>query len=206
MLGAQCLDLRFEFGNTGLERLHGFGDLPRSEAWGDVLRAVPIVGIDVDQEESFGALFHRWLGETRRELRFIGGAEYSRATEDFEPTARGIIHQEERDTIVMTDIARREELSVATIIGEADLCRAEHLEESSRAAAMLQVGPTGFVGRRHVERVTHGDKLDFLGPQIIGSVRDGGAGFLMTTEELILSVLHLGGEHLLQVFLAHERK
>lgn len=113
--------------------------------------------------------------------------------DELQALATGVVHEEERDAVVGGDVARREELAVAGEIGEAEGVRVEELQETARAAPVLNVGPAVGVDRGHVEAVASlnehfllcahlvgaGSRRDWLGPAIGGLLREediGGEG------------------------------
>ncbi len=67
----------------------------------------------------------------------------------------------DRRAVVAVEIAGAEELAVALEIGEAELMRAEHFQESGRAAAVLEAGPAVGVHRGH-EAVAARDEHGFV--------------------------------------------
>ena len=55
-----------------------------------------------------------------------------------------VIHEEDRDAIVVIEIGRRHVLMVAGEIGETQSVVVENLEKSLRSTAVLDVGPPGL--------------------------------------------------------------
>lgn len=108
--------LLFQFCNTGFHGTQGVFDLGRRETGDDVLRAVPIVGIHVDNEEAFDRFFDFRIGEIGREGKIFFGFKYAGMAENFEPIPIGVIHQEQRHAVVVLEIPRGEELAIPTIV------------------------------------------------------------------------------------------
>ena len=59
------------------------------------------------------------------------------------PAARGEVEQEQIGAIVLGEVADGDVLAVTGVIGEAERPVVEHLDESLRAAAVLNVGRAG---------------------------------------------------------------
>jgi hypothetical protein len=155
----------FEFGDAIAQRLRGLGDLFGGVARGDVLRAVPVEGDDVDDEEAFdnrcGRRARRRIDE-RGERGFVGGEKCARVAEDFQAFAAWVIHDEECDAFVGGEISRGEELAVAAEVREPERVSVENFEKTARTAAVLNVGPAVFVDRRKIEAVALGDELRLI--------------------------------------------
>src|SRR5208283_2483505 len=85
-------ELGFQLRDAGFQR-RGIGfDLDGSEARGDVLRAVPVVGNDLDQEQPLHLTAKRLWGELIDQLGMPARVEHASMTEQLEPGAVRVVH------------------------------------------------------------------------------------------------------------------
>jgi len=172
LLARTFFERRFQLGDAVTQRLGGLCDLLGGIARGDVLRAVPIKGNDVDDEETFDVRSRR---EARRLINaggkrgFFGGEKRARVAKNFQAFAAWVIHEKKRDAFVGGQISRGEELAVTAEVREAERVSVEDFKETARAAAVLNVGPAVFVDRREIEAVALGDELSLVFAECVGS-------------------------------------
>jgi hypothetical protein len=72
--------------------------------------------------------------------------------QNLEPRPVRVVHQQQRDAVDCRKIADADILAVAAKIGKAERPVIQHPEESRRPAAMLDIGPAGLAGARHLSR------------------------------------------------------
>jgi len=180
----------FQLGYAGLQRRDIVCDLGHSEARGDVLRAVPVVGNDLDEEQSLHFASERLGGELIDQFGMVARVEHSSVAEQLEPGAVRVVHHKQSNPIGAVDIARANELAVALEIGEADEIRPQHLHEPGWAAAVLHVGPAGLTYGGHVETVARSNEVSFaIGERVgFGCILDD----LVFAEVSVLGPLHSG--------------
>ena len=133
-----------------------------------MLRTVPVEAFDVNEDGAFdnGSGF--------------GGMEFGdesdgfgvllvnlRVAENLQAGLVGVIHEEEGDAAVVLEVAEGDVLLVATEIREADELRIQDLYEAGWTTAMLYVGPAGFADGGHVETVTEGQEVLFVGTEFV---------------------------------------
>lgn len=177
LLVSQGGEFGFELGNAELQ----WGDellyLLLSVAGGDELRAVPIIGQDLDAEDALrgSAVAAAWL-KFLCEFGMLSGIENLGFAEDFQAAAARVVDQEKGDAFVHREAPGADQLAVASVVGEGDFAGAENPEESSRATTVLNVGPAVFGDGAHVEAVAAFDERNFLGTEFIrgGSLVVGG--------------------------------
>ena len=148
-------------------------NLGLGEAGCDVLRAIPVEGLDLDQE---GALDHGAIIRHREpcaQRRIIVDIDGSHPAKDLETAPVGIIHQEERHTIIEGHVAGRDVLPIAAEIGEAEFSVGPNAKETGRAAPELHVGPASLGDRGDIEAVTCRNEFNFHRPEPVVRV---GAG------------------------------
>ncbi len=91
----------------------------------------------------------------------------SASAEDLEARLVGVVHEEERDAVVVGEIAERDVLLVAAEISEADEIGAKDVDEAGRASAMLDVGPAGLGDGGHVEAVAESEEVLLVGAELV---------------------------------------
>lgn len=116
-----CLELRFQFRDALLQTRDCARNFLGTVTRRDVFGAVPIESNNVDDEESLDDGLDIFFGELRNEFRMFACIFDPGMTENFEPIAFGIIHQEKCDAIVCHKIASREHLAIAFVVREGEL-------------------------------------------------------------------------------------
>jgi len=151
-LGAQLVDL-------GRHRADRGGNFGFGEARGDVLRTIPFPADDIDEEGAFGGGAVA-VGHQRGDRGgIVGELDDRRMADELQPVAVRIVHQEERDAVVVGQIGGADILAVAAIVGEADAVARDVAQEARRAAAMLHIGPAVGGDARHVKAVAQRDMV-----------------------------------------------
>jgi hypothetical protein len=200
-LGGACSESGFQLGDAGFQRRRILFHLGGGEARGDVLRAVPVVGNDLDEEQPLHLAAKRFGGELIDQLGMLARVEHASEAEQLEPGAARVVHHEEGNPIGDGEVARANKLAVALEIREADQIRSQNLYEPRRTAAVLHVGPACLAYGRQVEAVARGDEANFVRRERVGLgciLHD-----LVFPEVFVLSPLHSGREHELHVFVSH---
>ena len=194
-------ELGFQLGDAGFQRRGILFHLRGGEARGDVLRAVPVVGNDLDEEQALHLAAERFGGELIDQLGMLARVEHAGVAEQLEPGAVRVVHHEEGHPIGDVKVARADKLAVAFEIREADKVRSQHLYESRWTSAVLHVGPACLAYGRHVEAVARGNEVSFATRERVGLgciLHD-----LVLSEVFVLGLLHGGREHELHVFVSH---
>jgi hypothetical protein len=127
-----------------------------------MLRAVPVEGLDVDEDDPLD------------DVGFVCGAEGFDegwsflivlvdldATEDLEASLVGIVHEEQSHARIVLQIAEADVLLVAAQVREADERWVHDTDKALGAAAVLYVGPTGLADGGHVDAVAALDEVLF---------------------------------------------
>ena len=164
-------------------------DLIFRVAGSDVLGAVPVEGFDVDDDGSFDGAFVIGRAELLDEIGGFGAFVDGGAAEDFEAGLGGVVHENEGYAVVVVEVAGGDVLLVATEVGKGDGSVVEDVNEAGRAAAMLDVGPSGFAGGGHVKGVAGGDEVTLgFGEAVAGlaSLLDAVVGGTAAVEGLLL--------------------
>ena len=164
--------------DAGEER--GLLELFDGPALGDVLRAVPVEGGEVDEDDALGAAFI-----VDRELIFPGGGfgpgNGFEVGEDFEAGLVGVVHEEEGGAVVGAEVAGGDVLAVAGDVGVGEGAVVDDVEEAGGAAAKLDVRPAVGGDGGDVEAVAARDEVLFelaegvVGGAALGELFVGGA-------------------------------
>jgi hypothetical protein len=193
--------LGFQLGDAGFQRSDKLFLLGGGEARVDVLRAVPVIGNDLDEEQSLHLAAKRLGGELIDHLGMFARVEHASMAEQFEPCAVRVFHHKEGHPIGNADVARADQLAVTLEICEANEIRSQHLYETRWPAAVLDVRPACLADGRHVEAVARDDETNFVKRECVGLeciLRS-----LVFAEVSVLRPLHSGREQELQVFVRH---
>src|SRR4029077_16071692 len=145
-----------------------FFHLGGGEARGDVLRAVPVVGNELDKEQPLHFTAERFGGELIDQFGMLARVEHASVAEQLEPGAMRVVHHEESNPIGDVEIARANELAVALEICKANETWSQHLYEPRWTSTVLHVGPARLVYGRHVEAVARGDEASFVRRERVG--------------------------------------
>ena len=121
---------------------------------------------------------------------------------ELQAPAVGVVHQEQGQARIGTQVARGEQLAVAAVIGEAEGALIEHPQKPHRPAAVLDVGRSRLGEAGQVEAVAGADEGDLPRPEAVGlrGVRHR-VGRLPIG--LLLGFAHGGGEMAMEIVLAH---
>src|SRR5580698_9956041 len=127
--------------DTVFDRVHTFADLIRCITWRDVLRAVPVVGFDMDDEHP---LDHRPISRhadmVQPALCFLT-FEDLHAAQYLQASLPGIVDHDESHAVVAQQIARADELLVSAIICESERVIIDDFEKAFWTATMLDIRP-----------------------------------------------------------------
>ena len=77
--------------------------------------------------------------ELRDKFGMLARVLDARVAEDLQAFAARVIHEEQRDPVVRSEIAGGKHLAVAPVIGECELRRTHNPQKSPRPATMLNV-------------------------------------------------------------------
>ena len=77
----------------------------------------------------------------------------------------GVVDGDDRDPVVVIEVAGRDELTVATALRPREVRRIDDVDETWRAATVLDVRPAVFAGGRDVDAVAVREELDLVGPE-----------------------------------------
>ena len=165
------LQLVLKFGDTVLERVNrGFDLFPRVSRR-DELRTVPIVGLNIDHEDSFHfSSVSLRRGDGIGEIRMVAGVEDLGMPQDLETLPVRVVHQEEGNAIPGRKAAHADHLAVSTVVSEANLILSERLQKTTGATPMLKIRPSILGDRCKVETVATLDELDLFIAQTIDIV------------------------------------
>ena len=75
----------------------------------------------------------------------------------------GVVHQEQERPVVLRQVAERDVLAVAAVIGKAERPLVDRAEEALRPAAVLGVRLSGGAGGREIGRVDLCEEGDEVG-------------------------------------------
>ena len=146
-----------EFGDAGLEWGHRLRDFLHRESWSDEFGTVPVVGQDVDDEDPLH-LRRVTTGRPRlfHKVRIFARIQHFGVTENLQPLAARVIHEEQRDAVVR----RQAELAIGMadavfflvdgIAGATDLDQAIARSLRRRGAPSLLVVNKVAEGRPHI--------------------------------------------------------
>ena len=127
----------------------------------DVLRAVGVPGLDLEQDHLLGARLVA-LGPEAREQRGIVLHHAGAAPQLHAPALR-VVHDEDEGLGVLGQVAGGDVLAVALEVGEAQRVLVEDAQEARRAAAMLHVGLAVGAGGGEIERAHLGQEAGEIG-------------------------------------------
>src|ERR1700733_2337809 len=114
------------------------------EAWRYVLRAVPIVGDDGDDEDALDLCRVGGLPKLSFERGVLAEFHDAGVADDLEPCLVGIVHQEKSDPVVGGEVAGGDVLLVTGEVREGEGTAVEDVQKAFGAATMLDVRPTVF--------------------------------------------------------------
>src|SRR6056297_3878559 len=114
----------------------GFELLQREALW-NVLRAVPVVGLDRYDDRAFRQGPVSVNTQVFDEFGIIGRIHNPGATPDLETAPVDVVHQDQRHTIVGVEIADTQILAVAAKISVGEGAIVENSDEASRATPEL---------------------------------------------------------------------
>jgi len=88
----------------------------------------------------------------------IGIVDDRRTPPELHPLARGVVHQKQEGAAVLGEIAGRDQLLVAGVLGKAERDGIDHLDESGRSASVLDVGLAVGACGCEIGRIAGGDE------------------------------------------------
>src|ERR1700722_10092860 len=116
----------------------------------------------------------------------------------------GVVHEEQTDSIILQEIANRDILTVAAVIGKAERPCVQYFDKPCWAAPVLDVGPVGLTHRGHVEAVSYHDEVGLIGTQLtVVMVANFQSGVGFATAQLLLHRFDAGRESNLTEFVTH---
>ena len=118
----------------------------------NVLRAVGVPGLDLEQDDLLGAGFVALGPEAGKQRRIVG--HDTRAAPQLDAAALRVVHHEDVGAWIVGEVAGGDVLPVALVVGESQRVLVDDAQEARRAAAMLHVGLALGVGGGEIER-TH---------------------------------------------------
>jgi hypothetical protein len=136
----------------------------------DMLRTVPVEALDGDHDGTFRAGLVGRIVQTGDQGGIFRRFDQPGPAKHLQPPAVGIIHQDQRDTVVGGQVSSADILPVTAEIGIGDGPRIQHLQEARRAAAELHIGPAGLGNGGLVETVASLDEGGILRPQQVRGV------------------------------------
>src|SRR5439155_4257548 len=98
-------------------------------------------------------------GKLRDEFGMLSRIFDAGMTEDFQPRALWVVHQEQRHPVGHCEVTRGKQLAVALVVSESKRGRIDDPQKSRLATAMLNVRPAGFADSSHVETVARLDEI-----------------------------------------------
>src|SRR5438046_3793420 len=122
-----------------------------------MLGAVPVAGEYAEDNRLLDERRIDRIGEASKKRRFTrppGAAPH------LEPPPLGIIHQEQKRTLVFGEIANADVLFVTCVFGKGNGACIEHFQETPRPSAMLDVGLAVGARSRKIGGVTFANKGD----------------------------------------------
>ena len=158
--GFQPLNLLLQLGDAPLAFLEFDCHVGRIESLRDVLRAVGVPGIDVEQQCLLALRLVAGGHEAGDERRIVVNSGRS---PQLDPAPGRIVDQEQVRLRVLGEVAGSDELPIAAKIGEGDGLVVEHPQEPRRSATMLDVGLAVGVGGAEEDAGLCGDKCGKLG-------------------------------------------
>src|SRR5262245_42122909 len=138
---------------------------PRS----DVLRAVPVEGLEVKQEHPLNLASVARCRQSRSELGIVRDVLHLGMCEDLESAAVWVIHEEQSHAAVGAQIAHADVLTIAPEILKAERLLVQHAQKSGLSAAMLHVWPSGLRDGRHVKAIARLDESCLSGGEDVRS-------------------------------------
>lgn len=156
----------FEFGlqfcYPGLQGRDDCFNLSPCVAWGNIFRAIPIVGDNIDLKKALHDATNFGLGKLWKQVWPVACVQDASVAEDLQTRALEIIHQEQANTAVGCEITSGKQLTVAPVVGKCQLGGTEDPKEPGRTTAMLDIGPSSLRDCGHVEAIASLDKLNLI--------------------------------------------
>ena len=148
--------LGFEFLDATLELLDDRGDRRLGEAPVDVLRAVHVPRLHLEDDRPLDLA---GIAGVSQGLDQPGiPLDHPSRAPDLDPPPLGVVHQEEERPRVLREVAQRDVLAVAAEVGEGERPLVQDLQEAGRAAPVLDVRLALGVRRPEVEHVEAGEE------------------------------------------------
>ena len=119
-LALQGGQFRFEFGDAGIAHGERLRDIGGVEFLRDVLRAIGVPRRDPEQDDLLGPRLVALRHQRFRQRRIV--FHHARLAPDLHAAAMRIIHHENMRLRILRQIALRDVLPVAAVIGERDAC------------------------------------------------------------------------------------
>src|SRR5262249_51201914 len=160
---SEFLILQFEVRNPLTDWRQCLRKLAFCKPRSDMLRAIPVEGLDVKQEYPLNFASVARCGQSRSELGIVRDALHLGMCEDLEPAAIRVVHQEQRHAAVGVKIAHADILTIAPEILKAVCLPVQQAEKSGRSAAMLHVRPSVLRDGRHVKAIARLDECRLPG-------------------------------------------
>lgn len=143
-----------------------------AEARSDVLLAVPVEGLDRDEDRAFHFGGIVGICEALDKGRVLGDCDDAGVAEYLQPALVGVVQGDECDPVVTADVSGADVLQVAPKVGPADGVVVDDAQETPWAAAVLDVRPPRFAYGGEVEAVPLGEILAL----VVGERVDPGSG------------------------------
>jgi hypothetical protein len=132
------------------------GQTDRNMQW-----AVPIERIDMNDNSALG---FRTVVDPQQ-INYIGVFRDHGVPEQFQAFLTGAIDGDQRDPVVMAQIAKADVLPVTAVVGIGECPGINDLQEARGTAAKLNVGPAGLRGCGLEKTIAGGQKLRFASGQ-----------------------------------------
>lgn len=152
----------FQFGDARAQRRDGLLEFGGSVARRDVFGTVPIERHHLNLKNTLDDFLHRWVGEFLRKGGMLTGIKHFGMAHDFQAHALWVIHQEQRRTVVVCEVAGGQHLAVASIIREGQTALARDFQKARPSAAMLDIRPAVRRDCRQIKTVARLDELGFV--------------------------------------------
>jgi len=171
---AEPLVVLLQFLHALLDGREGILNLLGGESRHDVLRTIPVKGLDVNYEDALdGGLVSR-ISESLDPFPGRIALEDFCSPQQLESRLRGIVDKDQCNAVIRRQIAAADVLLVSAKVGEGDGAVVDYLEEAGRAAAILNVRPARGADACYVEALALGQELLLLWAETVAR----GAGLL----------------------------
>ncbi len=163
-------------------------DLGPREAFGNMLRAIPVKACDFDDNRALGGGVMVGAMQLLHEFGIVFSCDDARAPVELQSPPICIVHEEKRDLVIAHHVPCRNILPVAAEVRIGERSVVECVDKARRPAAKLYIGPARFRHSRLIEAVALNDEFGFCICQDISGRRFRGEKFRISASGAVMGL------------------